>query len=51
MRATEALWLSDPKTELNKDTYDVCTHLDTEKHRKAIIEARKENRQPKGLFD
>ena len=51
MRATEALWLSNPKTEFTKENCRECTHLDTEKHRKAIVEARRENRRPKSLFE
>ena len=51
MRATESLWLSDPKTELSKDNYDACTHLDTKKDREAIIDARRANRRPKSLFE
>lgn len=45
MRATEALWLSDPVTELSKENYELCTHLDTVKQRKEIIKVRKQNRK------
>ena len=51
MRATEALWLSDPKTELNRENLDICTHLDVERHREEIKLARRENRRPKSLFE
>lgn len=50
MRATEALWLSNPNTELNVENKQLCTHLDIDKHIEAIKRARKENRKLPGLF-
>ena len=51
MRCTEALWLSDPKTELNRENLDICTHLDVERHREEIKLAHRKNRRPKSLFE
>ena len=51
MRATEALWLSDPNTELSRENYDLCTHIDVDADRTEIIEARKQNRKQPGLFE
>ena len=44
MRATEALELSNPANKLDQDLKDVCTHIDYDRHKTEIIEARKQNR-------
>ena len=54
MRATEALGLSDPDTELSKDDKALLTHLSVDKNsktgrknREAVLLARKANRESK----
>ena len=50
MRATEALWLSNPNTELNAENRQLCTHLDIERNIEEIKQSRRENRKLPGLF-
>jgi hypothetical protein len=54
MRATEALYLSNPSVELTEENKDLCTHVSWEREKDAILAARRKNRQKprdKGLFD
>ena len=44
MRATEALWLSDPNTELDSENLQMCTHINWVRNKNEIIAARKNNR-------
>lgn len=51
MRATEALHLSNPNTKLDKETFEQCTHLDYNKEKEVIKNARKANRKERTPFD
>ena len=43
MRATEALWLADPKTDFNAEAKSTCMHLSIERNAEVLKQARREN--------